>query len=102
MSCGVSAGSPAGACPIPAQLGLVGRKTAPAVVRKFGIFIVWGAYSVPSYGGGHSASEWFWWYWQGAKEPWAVDFMERNYLKTFTYPDFTPKLSCSTRMSGRT
>ena len=58
---------------------------------KFGIFIVWGVYSVPSYGGGHSASEWFWWYWQGAKEPWAVDFMERNYLKTFTYPDFAPQ-----------
>ena len=27
---------------------------------KFGIFIHWGVFSVPSFG-----SEWFWWYWQG-------------------------------------
>lgn len=26
---------------------------------KFGIFIHWGVFSVPSY-----VSEWFWWYWQ--------------------------------------
>ena len=61
---------------------------------KFGIFIHWGVFSVPSYGGGETgkgASEWFWWDWQGAKAPWAVDFMERNYLDTFTYPDFAPQ-----------
>jgi len=58
---------------------------------KFGIFIHWGVFSVPSYGGGKSAGEWFWWYWQGAKQPWAVEFMERNYPKTFTYPDFAPQ-----------
>jgi len=29
---------------------------------KFGIFVHWGVFSVPAYG-----SEWFWWYWKGAK-----------------------------------
>ena len=58
---------------------------------KFGIFIHWGVFSVPSYGGGKAASEWFWWDWQGAKAPWAVEFMEKNYLETFTYPDFAPQ-----------
>jgi len=60
---------------------------------KFGIFIVWGAYAVPSYGGGaahHSAGEWFWWYWQGANDSWAADFMEENYPPGFTYADFAP------------
>ena len=61
---------------------------------KFGIFMHWGVFSVPSYGGGETgkgASEWFWWDWKGAKESWAVDFMEKNYLATFTYPDFAPQ-----------
>lgn len=26
----------------------------------------------------------------GRKEPWIVDFMKRNYLDGFTYPDFAP------------
>ena len=30
---------------------------------KLGIFMHWGAYSVPSYGGGGSAAAWFWRYW---------------------------------------
>lgn len=58
---------------------------------KFGIFIHWGVFSVPSYGGGSSAGEWFWWDWRGAESPWAVEFMEKNYLRTFTYPDFAPQ-----------
>ncbi|XP_042189257.1 plasma alpha-L-fucosidase-like [Callorhinchus milii] len=29
---------------------------------KFGVFIHWGVFSVPSYG-----SEWFWYYWQKAE-----------------------------------
>ena len=58
---------------------------------KFGIFIHWGVFSVPSYGGGATnkgQSEWFWWDWKGRRNPWAVEFMEENYLETFTYPDF--------------
>ena len=60
---------------------------------KFGIFMHWGVYSVPSYGGGptaHDLSEWFWWWWQGAKADWAVNFMEKNYLSSFTYAKFAP------------
>ncbi len=60
---------------------------------KFGIFMHWGVYSVPSYGGGeatHAASEWFWWSWQGQKASWAVDFMKENYVEGFTYADFAP------------
>ena len=52
---------------------------------KFGIFMHWGVYSVPSFG-----SEWFWWNWQGSKSPEYVDFMEKNYPPGFTYPDFAP------------
>lgn len=50
---------------------------------KFGIFIHWGVFSVPSFG-----SEWFWWYWQGRKFPSYVNFMEENYPPGFTYADF--------------
>ena len=62
---------------------------------KFGIFINWGVYSVPSYGGGqdgaHSASEWFWYHW-ATGQSWAVNFMNRTHLSSFTYPDFAPEL----------
>ena len=58
---------------------------------KFGVFIHWGVYSVPSYGGGRGAAEWFWWDWRGTKAPWAVKFMEKNYLSDFTYADFAPQ-----------
>lgn len=59
---------------------------------KIGIFMHWGVYSVPSYGGGsaHGAGEWFWWNWQGANESWAIDFMKENYPPGFTYADFAP------------
>ncbi|CAG5117780.1 unnamed protein product [Candidula unifasciata] len=50
---------------------------------KFGIFIHWGVFSVPSY-----VSEWFWWDWQGAREKKAVHFMQENYPPGFTYADF--------------
>ena len=56
-----------------------------------GIFIHWGLFSVPSYGGGKSGCEWFWENWVGRKDPWIVHFMQRNYLKTFTYPNFGPQ-----------
>lgn len=51
---------------------------------KFGIFIHWGVFSVPSY-----ISEWFWWYWQGDKPVSdAVEFMKKNYRPDWTYADF--------------
>lgn len=53
---------------------------------KFGIFIHWGVFSVPSY-----QSEWFWWDWQGDPQPNVVDFMAKNYPPDFTYVDFAPE-----------
>ncbi|CAG0887102.1 unnamed protein product [Cyprideis torosa] len=54
---------------------------------KFGIFIHWGVYSVPS-----TMSEWFWWEWQGAIPPskTAVEFMDNNFSPKMTYQDFGP------------
>ena len=52
---------------------------------KFGIFINWGVFSVPAFG-----SEWFWFNWQGRKDPSFVKFMKKNYRPDFTYPDFAP------------
>ncbi len=50
---------------------------------KFGIFIHWGVFSVPSF-----RSEWFWWDWQGIKAKDVINFMEKNYPPDFTYADF--------------
>lgn len=50
---------------------------------KFGIFMHWGVYSVPSFG-----SEWFWWDWQGGKSASFVSFMQKNYKPDFSYADF--------------
>ncbi|XP_043820433.1 plasma alpha-L-fucosidase [Dromiciops gliroides] len=50
---------------------------------KFGIFIHWGLFSVPSFG-----SEWFWWYWRQLKIPEFVEFMDANYPPGFTYEEF--------------
>ena len=52
---------------------------------KFGIFLHWGVYSVPSFG-----SEWFWNQWQGHKLQPYVDFMKKNYPPGFQYADFAP------------
>ncbi|XP_015670793.1 plasma alpha-L-fucosidase isoform X1 [Protobothrops mucrosquamatus] len=52
---------------------------------KFGIFIHWGVFSVPSFG-----SEWFWWYWQQKKKEPYVTFMKENYQPGFTYEEFGP------------
>jgi len=49
---------------------------------KFGIFIVWGVYAVPSYG-----NEWFWANWAWGDKA-IVDFMKKNYPPGFTYQDF--------------
>ena len=51
---------------------------------KFGIFIHWGVFSVPSFG-----SEWFWSRWK-AGEPEYVEFMKKNYPPGFQYADFAP------------
>jgi len=56
---------------------------------KFGIFIHWGVFSVPSYD-----SEWFWWYWQGTSpKPDVVSFMAGNYPPDWTYADFASQFT---------
>lgn len=52
---------------------------------KFGIFMHWGVYAVPSFG-----SEWFWWHWKGENDPKYVQFMKKNYRPGFSYADFAP------------
>ncbi|XP_068195257.1 plasma alpha-L-fucosidase-like [Antennarius striatus] len=52
---------------------------------KFGIFIHWGVFSVPSFG-----SEWFWYKWKLEKYEPYVEFMQKNYPPNFTYQDFAP------------
>ena len=54
---------------------------------KLGIFIVWGVYSVPSFG-----NEWFWDYWRSGKKDY-VEFMQKNYAPDFTYPDFASQFT---------
>lgn len=49
---------------------------------KFGIFIHWGVYSVPTFG-----SEWFWTNLM-SKSPDYVKYMERNFKPGFTYQEF--------------
>uniref|UniRef100_A0A1A8D2N1 Alpha-L-fucosidase n=1 Tax=Nothobranchius kadleci TaxID=1051664 RepID=A0A1A8D2N1_NOTKA len=55
---------------------------------KFGIFIHWGVFSVPSFG-----SEWFWWYWQKEKRQEYVHFMQSNYPPDFQYQDFAQQFT---------
>ena len=52
---------------------------------KFGIFMHWGVFSVPSF-----KSEWFWWEWKGQNNPECVEFMKKNYRPGFSYADFAP------------
>ncbi|XP_001603580.1 alpha-L-fucosidase-like [Nasonia vitripennis] len=49
---------------------------------KFGIFIHWGVFSVPSF-----KSEWFWQY-QKVKLPEVDNFMRKNYKPGFSYQEF--------------
>lgn len=56
---------------------------------KLGIFIHWGLYSVPAYGGKESYSEWFL---RGiqTKDSLRTNFMKNTYGEHFTYKDFAP------------
>ncbi|CAH1777645.1 unnamed protein product [Owenia fusiformis] len=53
---------------------------------KFGIFIHWGVFSVPSF-----ANEWFWKNWIGFQQQKYIDFMKKNYKPGFKYQDFAPQ-----------
>ena len=52
---------------------------------KFGIFVHWGLYSVPSFD-----SEWFWFQWKGRHLPKYLNYTEKNYPPGFSYADFAP------------
>ena len=54
---------------------------------KFGIFIHWGVFSVPSFG-----NEWFWKYLDDNKTDY-VNFMRKNYPPNFKYQDFAPQFT---------
>nr|MDQ2730382.1 alpha-L-fucosidase [Armatimonadota bacterium] len=54
---------------------------------KFGIFIHWGLYSVPSWGAKGSYAEWYWNYMQDHNGP-TWKFHQRVYGPNFKYEDF--------------
>lgn len=51
---------------------------------KFGIFLHWGVFSVPS-----TVGVWFWYDWKTGN-PDAIAFMKNNFKPDFTYQDFAP------------
>ncbi len=60
--------------------------------EKFGIFIHWGVYAVPSYApvipnSGYSYAEWYW-YRLPEKQRDFINFHEKNYGAQFEYPQF--------------
>ena len=56
---------------------------------KFGIFLHWGVFTVPSYVGA-----WFWYWWKGPNPNRnIVQFMKENYPPDFTYADFAPQFT---------
>ena len=66
---------------------------------KFGIFIHWGVYSVPSYApvitnSGDSYAEWYW-YRLKESNKYFVAFHDKNYGKNFSYPQFESQFTAS-------
>ncbi|XP_028936125.1 tissue alpha-L-fucosidase [Ornithorhynchus anatinus] len=57
---------------------------------KFGVFVHWGVFSVPSWG-----SEWFWWHWKGERRPEYDGFMRAHYPPGFSYADFAPQFAAA-------
>lgn len=58
---------------------------------KLGIFIHWGVYSVPSYGGPESYAEWYLRGLQAGAQN-RIDFMKKYWGENFEYEDFAPLL----------
>jgi len=56
---------------------------------KFGIFIHWGVYSVPSWGAKDAYAEWYWNHMQNKDGP-TWKFHEKTYGADFKYQDFAP------------
>ena len=76
-----------------------GRRSTPGPVpewfldAKFGIFIHWGVYSVPAWGGVGEYSEWYWYHLarQEARTIAWWQFHKANYGEDFRYQDFAPR-----------
>jgi len=62
---------------------------------KFGVFIHWGVYSVPSWGAPKEYAEWYWRRIMSNAPKDAVwrDFHAKNYGTNFDYMDFAPKFT---------
>lgn len=58
---------------------------------KLGVFIHWGVYSVPAYGGPESYAEWYLRGLQAGSED-RIAFMKKHFGEDFTYRDFAPLL----------
>ena len=52
---------------------------------KFGIFVHWGVYSVPSFD-----SEWFWYKWKGRQLQQYLNYTGKNFPPGFSYNEFAP------------
>jgi len=59
---------------------------------KFGIFVVWGLYSVPAWAPSDQYAEWYWYRLQNKQGP-TWKFHERTYGADFTYQDFVPQFT---------
>lgn len=57
---------------------------------KFGIFLHWGVFSVPSFG-----SEWFQYYWEGYKDKRYIDFVNKTEGPRFSYADYAHRFDAS-------
>ena len=55
---------------------------------KFGIFIHWGVFSVPSFG-----TEWFWYKLRGKKDKKFVDYVTRTERAGFVYEEYAPRFT---------
>jgi alpha-L-fucosidase len=60
---------------------------------KFGIFIHWGVYSVPSWAPKGKYAEWYWRSKNDPKDPRTAQFHARVYGKDFPYEDFAPRFT---------
>jgi alpha-L-fucosidase len=55
---------------------------------KFGIFIHWGVFSVPSF-----KTEWFWINWQGLQTPEFVEFVQQSERPGFSYTEYARRFT---------
>ncbi|MEI6077347.1 MAG: alpha-L-fucosidase [Verrucomicrobiota bacterium] len=62
---------------------------------KFGVFIHWGVYSVPSWGVHGQYAEWYWHFSKSTKTNEAAwgEFHAKNYGTNFSYMDFAPRFT---------